>query len=117
MVAIAITSIDPAVDAPGKVEDNVTLTLRSQRRVTLQDPGVGARDRVGVFEAFIDDAVDYGFPAKYAQMLRDFVCRKQHEVFRHAIQGHPPASVEYMSTTTRCKNVSGEAISYRTCLP
>ena len=64
--------------------------------MTLRDPGVGARDRVGVFESLIYDAVGHGFPAECCEMLRDIVCRKQHEVFRHAIQNDPPARLEHM---------------------
>ena len=77
-LAIAVTSFGPGVDAPGEVDDDVTLTLMSQRPISLQDPGVGARDHVDVFEALIDDAVDHGFPATCAKILRDFVCRKKH---------------------------------------
>ena len=51
------------------------------------------RDRAGVFEALIDDAVDHGFPAECAKTLRDIVCRKRHEVFRILVQGDPPARV------------------------
>ena len=79
-----------------EVHDGVTLTLPSQRPMILQDPGVGARDDVDVFEAFIDDAADHGFPATCAKILRDIVFRKKHKVFRHAIQGHPPARVEHI---------------------
>lgn len=53
--------------------------------MTFQDPDVEGRDRLGVFEALINDAVDHGFLAEYAKMLRDIVCREQHEVFRLAI--------------------------------
>ena len=95
-VAIAITAFDPGVDAPREVDNDVTLTLRSQRPMTLQDPGVGARDRVGVFEAFINDAVDHDFSAECAKILRDIVCRKLHEVLCHSIQGYPLALVENM---------------------
>ena len=75
----------PGVDAPGEIHDAVTLTLPSQRPMNFQDPGVGARDDVDVFEALIDDAVDHGFPATCAKMLRDIVSRKKRKVFRHAI--------------------------------
>ena len=88
-VAVAITTFGPGVDLTGAVDDDVTLTLRSQPPMSIQD-------RVGVFEVLIDDAVDHGFPAKCAKMSFDIVCRKQHEVFRLAIQHHPPARVEYM---------------------
>ena len=64
------------VNAPGEVDDDVTLTLRSQRPMTLQDPGVEARDRAGVFEGLIDDAVDHGFLVELAKMLRNIVRRK-----------------------------------------
>ena len=95
-VAIAITSFGPGVDAPGEVDDDVTLTLMSQRPIYLEDPGIGARDHVDLFKALIYDAVDHGFPATCAKMLRDIVSPKKHEVFRHAIQGHPPARVEHI---------------------
>ena len=89
-VAIAVSSFVPGVDAPGEVYHDVTLTLMSQPPMTLQDPGGGARDHVDVFEALIDDEVDHGFPVTCAKMFRDIVCRKEHEVFRHAIQATHP---------------------------
>ena len=95
-VAIAITSFGPVVNAPGEVDNDVTLTLPSPRPMNLQDPGVGARNSVDVFEALIDDAVDHVFQSKCSKMLRKIVCRKKHEVFRHAIQSHQPARVKHM---------------------
>ena len=88
-VAIAVTAFGPCVDAPGEVDDDVTLMLRSQRPMSLHD-------RVGVFEMLIDDAVDHGFPAECAKILRNIACRKQHNVFRLAIQHDPPARLKHM---------------------
>ena len=53
-------------------------------------------DGVGVLEVLIDDAVDHGFPAECAKMLRDMVRRKKHEVFRPAIRYDPRKRVEHM---------------------
>ena len=73
LVAIVITSFGPGVDAPGEVDDDVTLTLMFQRPIYLEDPGVGARDHVDLFKALTDDVVDHGFPASCAKMLRDIL--------------------------------------------
>ena len=62
-VAVAITTLGSGVDAPGEVDYEVTLTLRSQPPMSLQD-------RVGVFEVLIDYAVDHGLPAKCATVER-----------------------------------------------
>ena len=78
------------------MDDDVTLTLQSQGPMTLPDPGVGARGRVGVLEALIDDAVDHGFPAECANMFREIVYPNQYEVCRPAIQGAPLSRVEHM---------------------
>ena len=77
-MAIAITALGPGVDAPVEMHDDATLTLRFERHMILQDPGVRARALVGVFEALIDDDVDNSFPAECAEMLRDIGCRNLH---------------------------------------
>ena len=110
-VAVAIMTFSPGVDAPGEVDDDVTLTLRSQPPMSLQYD-------VGVFEVLIDDAVDHGFSSKCAKMSLDIVCRKQHEVFRLAIQHDPSARVEHLIVCLQhsAKVVRGIPPSHRTRL-
>ena len=45
-VAIAITAFGPGVDATGKADHDVTLTMRSQRPMIFQDLDVETRGRV-----------------------------------------------------------------------
>ena len=45
--AMAVTAFGPGGDAPGDVNDDVTLTLLSQRPMMLQDSEVEVKDRVG----------------------------------------------------------------------
>ena len=61
----------PGGDAPGDVDDEVALMLPSQRPMIFQDSEVDMRDRVGVLETAIDNAVDHGSPPQCAKMLRD----------------------------------------------
>ena len=46
--AMAVTAFVPGGDAPGDVDDEVALTLPSQRPIIFQDSEVEMRDRVGV---------------------------------------------------------------------
>ena len=59
-VAMAVTTFWPGGDAPGDVDDDVTLTLLSQRPMMFQDSEVEMKDRVGALETAVDDAVDHG---------------------------------------------------------
>ena len=58
--------------------------------MTLRDSDVQTRDRVGVFEAVVDEAIDRCLSSECAKMLRDIVSRKQLEIFRPGIHGDPP---------------------------
>ena len=75
------------------------------------------QDRVGALETAVDDAVDHGLPPKCAIMLGDIVFRMHLDVFRRALLGNPPASVEPMTVrvSARCKGRAGNAacFSYR----
>ena len=62
--------------------------------MTLQYSEVERRDRVGVLETAVDDAVDHGFPPECAKLLRDIVSRTCLEVFCQTIFGGPPARVD-----------------------
>ena len=48
--AMAVTAFVPGGDAPGDVEDEVTLVLPSQRPIIFQDSELEMRDYVGVLE-------------------------------------------------------------------
>ena len=71
--AMAVTAFVPGGDAPGDVDNEVELTLPSQRPMILQDSEVQMRDRAGVLETAVDNAVDHGSPPECAKMLRDIV--------------------------------------------
>ena len=73
--AMAVTAFVPGGDAPGDVDDEVALTLQSQRPMIFQDSEVEMRDRVGVLETAVDNAVDHGSPPECAKMLRYIVFR------------------------------------------
>ena len=88
---MAVTAFVPSGDAPGDVDDEVALTLPSQRPTIFQDSEVEMRDRVGVLETVVDNAVDHGSPPECAKMLRDIVCRTHLDVLCRALPGDPPA--------------------------
>ena len=88
---MAVTAFVPGGDAPGDVDDEVALTLPSQRPTIFQDSDVEMRDRTGVLEAVVDNAVDPGSPPECAKMLRDIVFRAHLDVLCRALPGDPPA--------------------------
>ena len=83
---MTVTTFAPGGDAPGGVDDDVTLALLSQRPMIFQDDEVEMKDRVGALESTaVDDAVDYGLPPECAKMLRDIVFRTHLDAFRRAL--------------------------------
>ena len=88
---MAATAFVPGGDAPGDVDNEVALTLPSQRLVIFQDSEVEMRDRAGVLETAVDNAVDHGSPPECAKMLRDIVFRTHLGVLCRAMSGDPPA--------------------------
>ena len=84
--AMAVTAFVPRVDAPGDVDDEVTLTLPSQRPMIFQDFEVEMRDHVvGVLETAVDNAVDHGSPPECAKMLRHIAFRTPLDVLCRAL--------------------------------
>ena len=59
---MTVTAFVPGGDAPGDVDDEVALTLPSQRPMIFQDSEVEMRDRVGVLETAVHNAVDHSSP-------------------------------------------------------
>ena len=57
----------------------------------FQDSEVEMRDRVGVLETDVDNAVDHGSPPEFAKMLRDVVFRTHLDVLFWASSGDSPA--------------------------
>ena len=94
--AMAVTAFGPGGDASGDVEDEVTLTLLSQRPMMFLDPEMEMQDRVGALETAVDDAVDHGLPPECAKMLHDIVFCTHLEVFHRALLGDPRTRVEPM---------------------
>ena len=78
--AMAATALVPGGDAPGDVDDEVALTLQSQRPIIFQDSEIEMRGRVGVLETAVDSAVDHGPTPECAKMLRDIVLRTHLDV-------------------------------------
>ena len=68
---MSVTLFVPGADGPGYVDDEVTRTLPSQRPMIFRDSEVEMRDRVGVLETAVDNALDYDSPPKCAKMLQD----------------------------------------------
>ena len=75
------------------MDDDVTLTLLSQRPTMFLDSESEMQDRVGALEMAVDDAVDSGVPPECAKILRDFVLPTNHNLSRRALIGDPPARV------------------------
>ena len=89
---MAVTAVVPGGDAPVDVNDEVALTLPSQRPMIFKDSAeVEMRDRAGVLETAVDNAVDHGSPPECAKMLRDMVFRTHLDVLCRALSGDPPA--------------------------
>ena len=95
--AMAVTMFGSGGDAPGDVDNDITLTLLSQRPMVFQDFEVEMQDRVGALETAVDDAVDHGLPPECAKMLRDVVFRTHFDVLRRALLGDALARVEPMT--------------------
>ena len=81
---MAVKAFGPGGDAPGNVDDDVTLRLLSQRPMMLQDSEVEMNDLVGALETAVDDAVDHVLPPECAKMLPDIVFRTHLDVFYRA---------------------------------
>ena len=54
--AMAVMAFVPGGDAPGDVDEEITLTLLSIRPMMFQDSEVEMQDRVGALEMAVDDA-------------------------------------------------------------
>ena len=89
--AMAATASVLGADAPGDVDEEVALTLPSQRPMIFQDSEVEMRDRVGVFEAAVDNAADHSSPSEYAKMMRCIVFRTHLDVLSKVLSGNPHA--------------------------
>ena len=94
---MTVTAFAPGGDAPGGVDDDVTLALLSQRPMMFQNSEVEVQDGVGALETAVDDAVDHGLPPECAKMLRDIVFCTHLDIFRRVLLGDPPARVEPMT--------------------
>ena len=89
--AMAVTAFVPGGDDPGDMDNEVTLTLPSQRAMLFQDSEMETRDCLGVLETAVDNAVDHGPPPECAKMLRDIVFLTHLNVLCRAVLGDPPA--------------------------
>ena len=92
--AMAVTAFGPGGDAPGVVDDDITLAMLSQRLMMFQDDEVEMQDSVGGLETTVDDAVDYGLPLECDKMPRDIVLRTNLDVFCRTLLGDPSARVK-----------------------
>ena len=110
--AMAVTAFVPRDDAPGDVVDGVTLMPPSQRPMIFQDSELGMRNRVGVLETAVDNAVDHR-PWLPAGMCQDAARYR----FSHASCHFPSGVIGRPSCTrgayggaasARCKGGAGE---------
>ena len=88
---MAVTALGPGGDAPGDVDDDVTLELLSQRPMVFQDSELEMQDRVDALETAVNDGADHGSRPKCAKMLRDIVFPTHLDVLCPALLGEPPA--------------------------
>ena len=95
--AMAVTPFGSGGGAPDDVDDDVQLTLLYQPPMMFQYSEVERKDRVGVLETAVDDAVDHDLPPECAKMLRDIVNRTLLDIFRRALLGDPRARLETMT--------------------
>ena len=95
--AITVTAFGAGGDAPNDVDDEITLTLRSQRPMMFQDFDVEMQDRIGALGAAVDDAVDHGLPQECAKMVHDIVLRTHLDVFHWESLGDAPERVELLT--------------------
>ena len=65
---MAFTAFVAGGDAPGDVDDDVALTLPAQRPMVFKDLEVEMRDRSGVLETAVDNAVDHRSSLEYVQI-------------------------------------------------
>ena len=72
---MAATAFGPRGDMPGDVDDDVTLTMLSQRPMTFHDAEVEMKDRLRALGTAVEYAVAHDFPPECAGMLRNIVCR------------------------------------------
>ena len=92
--AMVVTAFGTGGNVPGNVDDDATLTLRSQLPMMIHDCEVEMRDRVCALETAVDDAVNDDLPPEPGKVLRDFGLRMHLDVFHRALSGDPPARVE-----------------------
>ena len=71
--AMAVTAFWSGGDPPDDVDDEVTPPLPSQRPMIFQGSEVEMRDRAGVLETAVHNAVGHGSPPECANMLRNIV--------------------------------------------
>ena len=72
---MAATAFGPRGDMPGDVDDDVTLTMPSQRPMTFHDADVEMKDSLRALETAVEYAVAHDLPPECAGMLRYIVCR------------------------------------------
>ena len=89
--AMAVTAFVPGSDAPGDVDDEVALTLPSQRPMIFQDFEVEMQDHADVLATAVDTVVDHGSPPECGKMLRDIVFRTHFDVLYRALSRDPHA--------------------------
>ena len=92
--AIAVMTFGPGGDAPGNMDDGVTLTLLSQLTMMFHDSDVEMQDLVGALETVVDDAVDRGSPPEYTKLLRGIAFRTHLDVCSWALNGQPTCTCE-----------------------
>ena len=102
VAAMAVTAFVPGGDAPGDVDDEVALTLPSQRPIIFRVSEVEMRDRASVLETAANNAVDNGSPPECVKIRRDIVFHTHLDVLCRALSDDPhprkkPGAVRFHS--------------------
>ena len=114
--AMAATVFGQGDDTPSDVDDDVALTLLSQRPMMFPVSEVEMQDRVSTLETAVDDAVNHGLRLECVKMLHDIVLITHLYVQRQASLGDPSARGGYdCAASARCKGRADEVTCFSAC--
>ena len=89
--SISVKAFVSGGGAPGDMNDEVALTLPSQRPMIFHDSKMEMRDRAGALETDVNNAVDHDAPPECAKVLRNIVFRTHLDVLCRALSADTPA--------------------------
>lgn len=112
--AITCRAFVPCGDVPGDIDNDITLTLPSQRRMILKDSEMEMRERMDLLKTAVDnDAVDNGSPPEILFFARTSTCYGGRCLVIHLHATKPEAVLLHSGA----KVVRAKATSERSRLP